>query len=340
LRASERLARIAERAPSLELASGAAGEEALLRAVLAGFPDRVALRRGEDVQLAEGGAAVLARASVVKDAELLVAVHMDGRGAGRRATVRLASRVERDWLEAEGGGLVTETTGRFDPKKERVEVVRVVRFGELELEARPEPEARIDPSAALVEAARAHLDRALPVTDELQAFFHRYAFARRALPELELRELGPDARLEILEPVALGKRSFAELRREDLRPHLLSLAGAPDLDAHAPTHVRIPSGRRARLRYQAEGPPVLSVRLQEVFGLQESPKVAGGRVPVKMELLAPNHRPVQVTQDLASFWARTYAEVRKELRRRYPKHQWPEDPKQGVASARVRPRRG
>ena len=85
---------------------------------------------------------------------------------------------------------------------------------------------------------------------------------------------------------------------------------------------------------------MLSVRLQEVFGLYDSPRVAGGRVPVKMELLAPNQRPVQVTQDLASFWRNTYAEVRKELRRRYPKHQWPEDPRDGIATTRVRPPRG
>ncbi|MEO1338331.1 MAG: ATP-dependent helicase C-terminal domain-containing protein, partial [Myxococcota bacterium] len=102
---------------------------------------------------------------------------------------------------------------------------------------------------------------------------------------------------------------------------------------------KVPSGSVKRLHYSAEGPPALSVRLQEVFGLYESPRLADGRVAVKMELLAPNQRPVQVTQDLGSFWSNTYAEVRKELRQRYPKHQWPEDPRDGIASARVLRRR-
>lgn len=342
LRAADRLAKIALRAPPLPPSSRASGEEALLRATLGAFPDRVARRgRGGSVQLAEGGSAQLAEESVVKDAELLVAVQLDGRGAGQRAIVRLASRVERAWLDLDAGGVEARTVARFDEARERVEVVRSVRFGAIELDARPDPEAQIDPSEALVEAARASIDRALPVTDEVQALLHRYAFLRRSVPELELRELGPDARLEVLPAVALGKRAFVELRAADLAAALLALVpeAAARIDQLAPLSLPIPSGRRARLRYEAEGPPVLSVKLQEVFGLAETPRVADGRVPVKMELLAPNLRPVQVTQDLSSFWSNTYAEVRKELRRRYPKHQWPEDPKDGIPSARARPPR-
>ena len=161
------------------------------------------------------------------------------------------------------------------------------------------------------------------------------------MPELDLPPLGPATRQEMLQELCMGRRSFADLRSIDLVQALqqrLSSSQAAAVAQHAPTAIKVPSGSTKRLRY-GEGPPALAVRLQEVFGLYESPRLAGGRVPIKMELLAPNQRPVQVTQDLASFWANTYAEVRKELRQRYPKHQWPEDPRDGVASVRTMRRR-
>lgn len=341
LRNAERLARAVERAPKIALPSDARGEQALLRATLAGFPDRVARRQGDRLQLAEGGGARLAPESVVKDGDFLVVAQLSGRGAGKHAVATLASHVDPAWLETDAGGTETQSEARFDPKKQRVDVVRVTRFGRIDLSVRPDPKAAIDPSEALVEAARLDLDRALPITDALSGLFNRWRFLREHLPELDLPELGPETRLDILPEVAMGKKSFAELRQSDLRPFLLARAGAlgARFEALAPLQMKIPSGRMAKLKYLPEGPPVLSVRLQEVFGLQKTPRVADGKVPIKMELLAPNMRPVQVTSDLASFWATTYAEVRKELRRRYPKHQWPEDPADGIASTRVRPRK-
>ncbi len=309
-------------------------EETLLRAVLAAFPDRVALRRGSGLQLAEGGRAVLAPESVVKEGPLLVAVQLDGQGAGKTAVVRLASHIERSWLT----GVNERIEARFDKERERVDLVRVTLYEALELEQRPDPNAPLDRSDALAAAAAADLDRALPLTDALESLLRRIHFVRRYAPELDLPEVGPDVRRELLPMITPGKRSFAELRAADLGPLLLDRLPVR-LDHLAPTHVPVPSGRRAPLRYETEGPPVLSIRLQEVFGLLETPRVLNGRVPVKMELLAPNHRPVQVTQDLASFWSRTYDEVRKELRRRYPKHDWPEDPADGIPSARARRRR-
>lgn len=343
LRAAGRLAKAVARAPELEalrVVPAADEEEALLRATLAGFPDRVARRRDRGVlQLAEGGTAKVAEDSVVKDAELLVVVRMDGRGSGRHAVASWTSRVERAWLAVEGGGLTREERARFDESKERVEVVRVERFGALELSVKASS-AAIDPSEALAEAARGRLDRALPITDALQAFLNRYAFVRRARTDIELPELGPKTRAELLPELALGARSFADLRSLDLvAAYQRRLPPSVRLAEWAPTHLVVPSGRKVKLRYPPEGPPVLSVRLQEVFGLHQSPRVAGGKVPVKMELLAPNQRPVQVTQDLESFWSHTYAEVRKELRRRYPKHQWPEDPSEGIPSMRANPKR-
>ena len=147
------------------------------------------------------------------------------------------------------------------------------------------------------------------------------------MPELGLPDLASPAPL--VEGLCHGRRSFSDLRRIDLAGPILGLLTwrqRKELDRLAPERVRVPSGRELRLRYEPEGPPILAARVQQLFGLTETPRVAQGRVPVVVHLLAPSGRPVQVTQDLASFWRNTYPEVRRELRGRYPKHAWPEDP--------------
>ena len=144
----------------------------------------------------------------------------------------------------------------------------------------------------------------------------------------------------LLPAVAQGCRSFDELRKA---PWLARIQGllTPEqrqaVEREAPERIEVPSGSRIKLHYEPGKPPVLAVRIQEIFGLLETPRVARGRVPVLLHLLAPNMRPQQVTDDLASFWKTTYHQVRKDLRRRYPKHAWPEDPY--TATAERRPRR-
>ncbi len=321
-----------------------AREQALLRVVLAGYPDRVGRRRSLDddrVVLVGGGSAKLARESVVQASELMVAVELDAGARGRESWLRVASQIEPAWLEQDGAGVRWVHGARWNPSREAAEAVKEKRYFDLLLEERPDSSGSPEALArVLAEAARQDLDRALPITDEVSDLLHRHAFVRRAMPELGWAPLGPEARLELLEALTEGRRSFQHLQALDLAAAIrdsLPYEQQQALDRFAPRSVPIPSGRAARLRYPAEGPPVLSVRLQEVFGLYATPRVADRRVPVKMELLAPNQRPVQVTQDLESFWASTYAEVRKELRRRYPKHQWPEDPREGIATAKVRP---
>jgi len=144
----------------------------------------------------------------------------------------------------------------------------------------------------------------------------------------------------LLPDLVRGRRSFAELESAPLLEHLKGLFACESLqalDREAPERIEVPSGSRVRLRYEEGRPPVLAVRIQEMFGLRETPTVAGGRVKVLLHLLAPNQRPQQVTDDLPSFWATTYAVVRGELRRRYPRHAWPEDPL--AAPPEHRPRR-
>jgi ATP-dependent helicase HrpB len=126
-----------------------------------------------------------------------------------------------------------------------------------------------------------------------------------------------------------GKRSFAELRKMPLLSALqaqLTWAQQQAIEEYAPERLQVPSGSRIRLEYKGTEPPVLAVRIQEVFGWADTPRLARNKVPVLLHLLAPNQRPQQVTQDLRNFWEQTYHEVRKELRQRYPKHSWPEDP--------------
>ena len=157
----------------------------------------------------------------------------------------------------------------------------------------------------------------------------RVSFLRGHCPELGLPNLDDDVVRAMLPDLVRGKRSLAELGRAPLLEHLKGLFTWESLQAlerEAPERIEVPSGSRIRLRYEEGRPPVLAVRIQEMFGLRETPLVARGRVKVLLHLLAPNHRPQQITDDLASFWASTYSVVRAELRRRYPRHAWPEDP--------------
>jgi ATP-dependent helicase HrpB len=337
-------------------------DESLLRAIFVAHADRLVRRRapGSDAHargVMVGGRGVrLARESALSasDDELFVAVDLDDRGRGRagapsEALVRLASAVERSWLaELEDDRLSERDEVVFDPARERVVAHRVTRFDDLELDRREVPvtsEERGEAARLLAQAAAENPERALALDEpEVAGLLERARFLRRWMPELEL----PDLATELVENLlpgliaagattAGGLRSFADLRRLPLADVLrgtLPHHQLQALDREAPERIRVPSGSRVRLRYRGEEPPVLPVRIQEVYGLTQTPRVAGGRVPVLLHLLAPNMRPQQVTDDLASFWRNTYPEVRKELAGRYPKHAWPEDPTREHAERR------
>jgi ATP-dependent helicase HrpB len=149
------------------------------------------------------------------------------------------------------------------------------------------------------------------------------------MPELNLPTFHDTQRLVILRQLCEGRRSFAELQSApwlNAVKNAMSWEQMQAVDREAPERIALPSGKSHRVTYEPGRPPVLAARIQEFFGLRETPRIAGGRVKVLLHLLAPNMRPQQVTDDLPSFWANTYSEVRKELRRRYPKHNWPDDP--------------
>jgi ATP-dependent helicase HrpB len=343
LRARDQLVR-SVRQQTRPVALQVSTDEAVLRALLMGFPDRVARRReaGSRRGVMIGGRGVrLAPSSGVMEPELFLCIDVDASQV--ETLVRQASAVQRDWLPAEQVRVTTEVA--FDPAAERVSARRRVRFADLVIEESPAalPDDQ-EVARVLTTAAAEHLDRVLPPDDSPAALYGtRIRCLRQWMPELELPSLD-DAELRGLLPwLAHGCRSFDDLRQADWLRALqgkLSHAQRQAVEREAPERLLVPSGSRLSVRYEVGRPPILAVRIQEVFGLRDTPRIAGGRVRVLLHLLAPNYRPQQVTDDLASFWANTYPQVRKELRARYPKHAWPEDPWTATPERRPRRKRG
>lgn len=299
-------------------------DEALLRALLAAYPDRLARRREPRSPRAVmvGGRGVrLAEESTVLEPGLFLCIDLDAKPT--EALVRLASEVEPEWLT-----LRTTVDLEFDEERERVAAWKRTRFEDLVIF---ETEVPVEGGETiLAEAAATRLDRALPLDDpEVAGFLARVRCLRAWMPELNLPAFDEAQLRELLPALAAGRKSFAELRRAPLLPVLEGSLAHDQLRAverEAPERLEAPSGSRIKLVYEPGKPPVLAARIQELFGLAETPRVAAGRVPVLLHLLAPNHRPQQVTHDLRSFWENTYPQVRKELAGRYPKHAWPQDP--------------
>jgi ATP-dependent helicase HrpB len=293
-------------------------DQALLVSVLAGFPDRVAKRRGaSEVLLAAGGAAQLAKESAVREAELMVAVDAEERrDAGRaRAIVRLASAIELDWLlDLQPDFLREETQLVWEASRERVETTSRLLYEKLVLEESRKP---AQPSP---EAARLLLEHAEGIPDpEVVAHLRaRLALARTYAPDLPALDVR-----RALEDAAGAFVSLADLRAADLQ--LVDGRTRAVLDRLVPEQVALANGRKVRVEYVEGQPPAIRSRLQDFFGAARGPSICDGRVPLTLHLLAPNGRAQQVTQDLAGFWQRHYPAVRRELMRKYPRHSWPED---------------
>jgi ATP-dependent helicase HrpB len=321
-----------------------AGATALLRCILVAFPDRLVRRRVQGSArgvMVGGTGVVLDPRSVVRDAELFVAVEIESGRRGDELRVRTASAIEHGWLaEMFPHALRSIDVLEFDEEQERV--VRRTRqlFYDLVLQERTS--ADVDRAAAgeiLADAVRRDPFRAAAVGEPERDFLARLRFLQRWMPELDLPG-DPEAFLtDALIALCAGKRSFAELRQADLRAVLQGLLGRRQLQAlerEAPSRFTLPSGRSVAITYDAARPPAVAARIQEVFGLRATPRLAAGRVPLVIQLLAPNQRPMQITDDLESFWRTTYPQVRKELRGRYPKHAWPDDPLSAPPTSRVR----
>ena len=311
------------------------------------YPDRVGQRRpGERGRflLRNGRGAAFQEVQTLGDADWLVAAEVDARG--REGRIFRAAPVTLAELEEVFAAQIMEADEvDWDPEAGRVRAFRRTRLGALVLSAAP----LSDPPAealtrALVDGIRTAGLEALPWSKETRQLKERIGFLHRLEPDAwpDTSEAALLAGLEgWLGPFLVGMRSLDDLRRLDLTQPLLTAVGwdrRATLDRMAPTHLEVPSGSQVRLDYSDPEAPVLAVRLQEVFSLTETPRVADGRVPLTLHLLSPAQRPVQVTRDLASFGTDAYFEVRKDMRGRYPRHYWPEDPLEAEATRRTKPR--
>jgi ATP-dependent helicase HrpB len=322
---------------------GRKGDDALLISILAGYPDRVAKRRSlksdnRELLLSGGGAAQLSPSSVVGQSEFLVAIDAEERrdaSQARARIVRIASRIEPEWLIDLFANQLRETTeAKWNAQSERVDVVERMMYDQLAIsESRSATVGGQEAARVLAEAALAAGLQRFVEPETVADFLARVEFVSKTFPEYSMPALNDDDVHESLIALCDGLKSFAELRAaarggaliEALRQRL-NAEQRRLVDKMAPEFVVIAGRRRVRVNYETGKPPWIESRLQDFFGMEAGPVIAGGRAPLVMHLLAPNHRPVQVTTDLAGFWQRVYPQVRKELGRRYPRHAWPEDP--------------
>ena len=237
-----------------------------------------------------------------------------------------------------------ERVSRWNGEKEMAEAFEEERFDAIVLSQRAVPVSPEDALPALLSYIRSRGLQSLPWSESAQGLRARIAWLRATMPETNLPDVSDAALLDSLErwlaPALHGKRKLDGLSSAELSEAFASLLGWPRrkwLDEHAPDAIIVPSGMTRRIEYTDDG-PVLAVKLQELFGLSDTPRLADGRVPITLHLLSPAGRPIQVTQDLRSFWERTYPEVKKELKGRYPKHPWPDDPWSATPTHRAKPR--
>jgi ATP-dependent helicase HrpB len=321
--------------------------EAAGRLVSLAYPDRIGQARGATgrFRLAGGGGGILPPEDALSRESWLAVAATDG--DRRDARIFLAAPISLDDIETLHADAIQEVRRvEWDTQADAV-VARVERrLGQLVLAQKPLPLTGEEVTAALIGFIRqAGLD-VLPWTPELKRLRERVAFLRRVEGEGSvLPDLGDEALLTSLEtwlaPFLVGVTRRAHLAGIDLRSAIeaqLSYAARKHLDTAAPTHIAVPSGSNIPVDYSGDV-PVLAVRLQEMFGASETPTVADGKVPVLLHLLSPAHRPLQVTRDLAGFWRGAYADVKREMKGRYPKHHWPDDPLAAVPTARAK-RRG
>jgi len=313
------------------------------------YPDRIAKRQPGDEPrylLANGRGARFIRPDLLSKEPFLVITDLDG--ATQWAGINLAAPVAAEDIESlYRDQLVEEQSVVWDERLGAVRALRRRRLGAVVLteEGISNPEQQLVTTALLQGICQAGL-QTLHFTPELTQWLTRIAWLKQLEGlDSEWPDLSEETLLQTLGtwlgPFVSGMTTLNPVTRMDMSTPLhamLTYEQHTRLDQLAPTHITVPSGSRLRLDYSPSGPPVLAVRLQEMFGCQETPRVAGGRVSVMLHLLSPAKRPMQVTQDLGGFWKRAYQEVRKELRGRYPKHHWPEDPLSAIPTAKVKRR--
>jgi ATP-dependent helicase HrpB len=322
------------RAEGLETAEAAVDGVAVRKCVLAGFSDQLARRldggtlRCELVHQRRG---MLARESCLQKAPLFVAAEISeigGRGGEVNVLLSLATAVEEAWLRELFPGDYREMQGVvYDEQARRVVARRERRFRDLVLEAKAGGDD-VPPAAAAALLTREVLAGRLKLEawdETVEQWITRVNRLAEWFPELEVSPITEADRATLIEQLCYGERGYRDLKDKPVLPVLREWLTAEQLavlDDYLPERLVMANGRRSRLTYPKEGPPVLSARIQELYGIEGRFAVGHGRVPVKIEVLAPNQRPIQVTDDLTNFWREQYPKVKAELSRRYPRHEW------------------
>lgn len=321
-------------------------DDCISRLLLAAYPDRLARRRlsGESYILANGRGATLSGRSAVKSSEFIVALTLDA-GKQGDAVIHLASEISEAVIREERGRhIYQETQMKWDEREGRVIARKVERLGSVELSAAivsPVPDKAV---SVVLEAVRASNLALLSFNESVRQFQGRVMAIRSAFPERVWPDVSDDVlRLTLEEWLAphlygvISARKIAELDVAEILKQRLDYRQQREMDELVPTHLAVPSGSKIKLDYSGEV-PVLAVKLQELFGLAVGPLLCDGRLPVLLHLLSPAGRPIQITQDLKGFWDGSYQEVKKELKGRYPKHPWPDDPWSAVPTRRAKTR--
>ncbi len=308
-------------------------DEALQKCILIGFSDRVGRRLDQGTlrcELVHNRRGVLARESVAQHSPLFVVAEIrevEGRGGDVNTILSLATAIEEDWLrELFPEDMASDLHVEFDSTTKRVQAAQLVRFRGLALSAK-----RVDPPPAEA-AARLLADEILagrlplPNWDHgVEQWLARLHLLCRDCPELQLPAITEEDRKHIIEQLCHGAVSYKDIKEREVKPLVMSWLSAAQrelLDKHAPERLSLPNGRTPRVVYEDGKSPHIALRIQELYDVNQTPKIAMGRVPVTVHILTPGMKPIQVTQDLANFWREHYPRIKSELQRKYPKHLW------------------
>lgn len=321
------------RAEGLDIESGESQPGAIQRCILAGFPDQVAVRLDKGTlrcALVHNRRGVLARESAVHEAQLIVASEIreiESNDKERQVLLTLGTRIEEKWLrELFPEAFREESVVAFDSVQRRVVAKREMRFHDLVLQS--ETSSDVPAEAAAVILAREILDGNLALKNwdnAVEQWIARVHCVSTWFPELELPQIKDAEKLSLLEQICLGAFSYKEIKERPVWPVVkswLSSTQQEALDELTPERIKLPGGKSLKITYNQSNPPTVAARIQDLYGVKKNLTIGRGKIPLRIQVLAPSHRPIQVTDDLENFWRETYPKIKKELQRKYPKHEW------------------
>jgi len=328
----EQFLRIAEK-EGLDAKPREVKDEALQKCILIGFSDRVARRIDQGTlrcELVHNRRGVLARESVVGKSELIVVAEIrevEMRDKEVNTILSLATAIEADWLrELFPEDLEFDLRVQFDSTQKRVVAAELLKFRGLALSAKRVEPPPADAAARIL--AEEILAERLPLPNwnhEVEQWLARLNFLCANCPELQLPPFSDEDKKSVVEQLCHGAVSYKEIKEREVKPVVMSWLSQSQrelLDKHAPERLKLPNDRTPKVNYETGKSPFISLRIQELYDVNQTPKIAMARVPVTVHILTPGMKPIQVTQDLANFWREHYPKIKSELARKYPKHFW------------------